>query len=153
MWLSGSGIETDLEYIMRKIKIHSRQNGGVFIGCDSQIIKSQCIFSTVICLHGADGQSGGCYFYKREKLKRKSFPTMLTRLSKEVEKSITMGYEILDTHPDIDIEIHIDASSKKEQTTNKWADMLMGYAKGAGFKCKIKPDAWASNSIADKHSK
>jgi len=29
----------------------------------------------------------------------------------------------------------------------------MGYATGAGFRCKIKPDAWASNSIADKHSK
>jgi predicted RNase H-related nuclease YkuK (DUF458 family) len=153
MWFSGSGIETSMEDIMEKVRKHSTEKGQVFIGCDSQIIKSECIFSTVICFHGAADQIGGYYFYKREKLKRKSFPTMLTRLSKEVEKSITMGYEILETHPDIDIEIHIDASSKKEQKTNQWADMLMGYAKGAGFKCKIKPDAWASNSIADKHSK
>ena len=153
MWFSGSGVETNLEDILYHINKHSKHKGIVFIGCDSQIIKSQCIFSTVICLHGAEGQSGGYYFYKREKLKRKPFPTMLTRLSKEVEKSITMGYEILEKYPNIDIEIHIDASSKKEQKTNQWADMLMGYAKGAGFKCKIKPEAWASNSIADKHSK
>ena len=31
--------------------------------------------------------------------------------------------------------------------------MLIGYAKGVGFKCKVKPNAFAASSIADKHSK
>ena len=78
---------------------------------------------------------------------------MVIRLLKEVELSIDIGYKILENNPESDIEIHIDANSKKDQPTGKFADMLMGYAKGAGFKCKIKPEAWASNSIADKHSK
>ena len=59
----------------------------------------------------------------------------------------------MENNPSADIEIHIDANSKNDQATGKHAEMLMGYAKGAGFRCKIKPDAWASNSIADKHSK
>ena len=78
---------------------------------------------------------------------------MVLRLLREVELSIQLGYEILEHNPTADIEIHIDANSKKDQPTGKFADMLMGYAKGAGFRCKIKPEAWASNSIADKHSK
>jgi len=152
-WFSGSGHGHDFEDIMHQIKLHSLEGGKIFIGCDSQIVRDRCIFSTVICLHGANNQKGGYYFFSREKLKRESFPTMLMRLTTEVEKSITIASRISELNEDVDIEIHIDANSKKGEKTGRFADMLVGYAKGAGFRCKIKPDAWASNSIADKHSK
>ncbi len=153
MWYSGSGKPASLEDIFHETLKHSENSGGIYVGCDSQICRDQCTFSTVICFHGADNQQGGNYFFKRENHKRMSYPTMLTRLLKEVEFSIEIGYKILDFNPSANIEIHIDANSKRDQPTGKFADMLMGYAKGAGFRCKIKPDAWASNSIADKHSK
>lgn len=153
MWYSGSGIKTNLDTIYEQIESHTRKNGSVYVGCDSQIYGDKCTFSTVICLHGADDQKGGYYFFKREKTKRNDYPTMVIRLLKEVELSIAIGYEILENNPSADIEIHIDANSKKDKPTGRFADMLMGYAKGAGFRCKIKPEAWASNSIADKHSK
>jgi len=154
MWYSGSGIPSDLDAILNEIRMHARNNGKVFIGCDSQLRKRECIFSTVVCLHGAQNQKGGFYFFNREKVHKKAFPTMLIRLTKEVQKSIDLGLQISESFPDLDIEIHIDASANSTgEKTGKFADMLMGYAKGAGFKCKIKPDAWASNSIADKHSK
>ena len=144
MWHSGSGNIVELESI---------NNGVTFVGCDSQITRNQCTFSTVICLHGSEGQVGGYYFFKRDKKKRNDYPTMILRLLREVESSIEIGYKILEQNPEADIEIHIDANSRKDKPTGRFADMLMGYAKGAGFRCKIKPDAWASNSIADKHSK
>ena len=153
MWFSGSGEETTLKNILNEICLHSKRGGRIFIGCDSQISRDKCTFSTVICFHGADNQQGGYYFFKREKYERNSFPSMMTRLIKEVELSIQMGDRIMEKLPEADIEIHIDANSKKEESTSRFADMLTGYAKGAGFKCKIKPHAWASNSIADKHSK
>lgn len=153
MWHSGSGKSVTIEEIFSKIDSHCRKNGVIFIGCDSQITRNLCTFSTVICFYGADSQAGGYYYFTREKNQRNSYPTMVIRLLKEVELSIQMGFKILESFPDADIEIHIDANSKKEEPTGKFADMLMGYAKGAGFRCKIKPDAWASNSIADKHSK
>jgi predicted RNase H-related nuclease YkuK (DUF458 family) len=31
--------------------------------------------------------------------------------------------------------------------------MLRGYVTGAGFECRVKPNAWASQTVADKHSK
>ena len=56
--------------------------------------------------------------------------------------------------PNIKIEIHLDVSaSDKKAGTSHISDMLVGYAKGAGFETKIKPDAFAAASIADKHSK
>ena len=42
---------------------------------------------------------------------------------------------------------------QKKIETKKFVDALTGYTKSAGFACKIKPDAWASASVADKHSK
>ena len=153
MWHTGSGKVISLDDIFRNIKKHAGRHGRVFIGCDSQIIKQECIFSTVICFHGAEGQQGGNYFFTRDRFLRKEFPSILLRLTKEVEKSIIIASEITDNYPEIDIEIHIDSSSKKSEATSKYTDMLVGYARGAGFRCKVKPFAWASNSIADKHSK
>lgn len=153
MWHTGAGYEISMEEIFKTIQSHAKNNGSVFIGCDSHVIKNYCVFSTAICLHGADGQRGGRYFYKREKLKSKNFPSMLMRLTKEVENSIDIATTIAEYDERINIEIHIDANTRKEGKTHKFADMLMGYAKGAGFDCKVKPEAWASNSIADKHSK
>ena len=153
MWHTGSGSETNVEFIMEEVSSHMKKAGLIFIGCDSQITRDQCTFSTVVCLHGAEGQKGGYYFFRREKKNRKKFPTMLNRLLKEVELSVELGFKILNEYPEADIEIHIDANAKKEEATGRFSDMLVGYAKGAGFRCKIKPDAWASSSIADKHSK
>ena len=153
MWHTGSGNTILLEDIFKSIGKQVRRQGRVFIGCDSQIIKQECIFSTVICFHGAVGQQGGNYFFVRERFLRKEFPSILLRLTKEVEKSINIASEIVDNYPEVDIEIHIDSSSKENEATSKYTDMLVGYARGAGFSCKVKPFAWASNSIADKHSK
>ena len=153
VWHTGSGETISLEEIFDNIYRHTKNSGRVYIGCDSQIVKKDCIFSTVICFHGATGQRGGNYYFTREKLARKSFSSILQRLTSEVEKSINMAIEITDKYPNIDIEIHVDTNSKENQATSKYTDMLVGYVKGAGFSCKTKPFAWASNSIADKHSK
>ena len=67
MWFSGSGENVSLQQILEKVNNHSRNNGTIFIGCDSQITRDLCIYSTVICMHGADEQHGGYYFFKREK--------------------------------------------------------------------------------------
>ena len=49
---------------------------------------------------------------------------------------------------------HLDVSSSEKDTkTSKFSDMLIGYAKGSGFECKVKPLAFAASSVADRHSK
>ena len=153
MWLTGSGGRISLDEMKEKIASHTKDNGSIFVGCDSQIRKEHCTFCTVVCLIGADDQKGGYYFFKREKESRNTYTNLLVRMLKEVECSVNMAYEIMEEYPNADIEIHIDANSRKGAATSKYYDTLVGYATGAGFKCKVKPDAWASSSIADKHSK
>ena len=76
-WFSGSGKRCEFETIIETVRKHSSKNGKIFIGCDSQIIRDRCIFSTVICLHGAENQKGGYYYFSREKLKDHLFQPCL----------------------------------------------------------------------------
>ena len=153
-WVTGSGQIVSFEEIVDIILEHRDNNGKISVGTDSFIKKQDCIFSLAICLYGADGQNGGRYFIKRTNIDKRRYPNLLQRILAEVQKSVELGLKLLELIPVLDIEIHLDVSgSDKNNGTSKFAEMLTGYAKGAGFQCKIKPDAYAASSIADKHSK
>ena len=153
-WKTGSGEEITFGEIIEIIKTHSENGGLISVGTDSHIKKRDCIFSSAICLYGANNQLGGRYFIKRISFRKTKFPTLIQRITAEVQKSIEVGMRLLEVNPIIDIEIHLDVSAScKEQGTSKFSDMLIGYARGAGFETKIKPNAPAASSVADKHSK
>lgn len=153
-WFCGSGIGISYSEILDLAREHTRKNGTIFIGTDSNVERKECVFSTVICLHGSEGQLGGRYFFRKTKFKAFKFPTILERITLEVEKSVQLSLKMHEECPGADIEIHLDiSSSDKKEKTSSYADMLIGYARGVGFKCKVKPDAFAASSIADKHSK
>lgn len=151
-WKDGSSIDITFFEIIQKIKTHHKNNGQVFVGTDSLINSGKCTFVTSIVLLGADEQKGGLYFYKKEKYNE---PTRFyTRILREVEKSINIAIDITEICPNANLEIHIDVSPEdKNEKTSRMAKMLMGYAAGSGFKCKIKPEAFAATSVADKHTK
>ena len=153
-WFTGTGDKLSFQEILEHIHNHTSLSGMVSVGSDSFIRKQECIFSTAICLYGANDQMGGRYFVRRITFKKKRFKTLLQRIMKEVQDSVEIGILLSEHDPVIDIDIHLDVSaSDREQATSRFSDMLIGYTKGAGFDCKIKPDAFAAASIADKHSK
>ena len=153
-WFTGTGERYSFLEILEVIKNHNNNNGYLSVGTDSFIKQQNCIFSTAICLYGATGQAGGRYFVKRVIFKRKEYKTLLQRILAEVQNSVELGIKLLEFNPVLDIEIHLDISdSSKGHGTSKFADMLVGYAKGAGFNYKVKPYAFAATSVADKHSK
>lgn len=152
-WFTGAGDRISFEEILNVITEHSAEEGTVYIGSDSMVQKQKCIFCTAICLLGDTKQSNR-YFIRRTKNDAKEFKTLLQRITMEVQNSIDMGMKLLEFCPTIKIELHLDVSdSNKESRTSKFADMLIGYAKGSGFDCKIKPEAFAAYCVADKHSK
>jgi hypothetical protein len=152
-WFTGSGDRISFEDIIKIVIEHSEATGTVYIGSDSMVQKQKCVFCTAICLLGPTEQSNR-YFIKRTKSDAKEFKTLLQRITTEVQNSIDMGLRLLEYCPTIKIELHLDVSNtNKESKTSKFADMLIGYAKGSGFDCKIKPDAFAAYCVADKHSK
>ena len=66
LWYTGSNIEITWEIIIQKCAYHHSQGGRFYVGCDSHIHANKCSYVEAICLHGANGQQGGSYFYRRE---------------------------------------------------------------------------------------
>jgi len=85
---------------------------------------------------------------------KKQFPELSIRMIKEAEKTINLANHIIDKVPNAMLELHLDISPQENnEGTSHLANMLVGYVKGSGYECRIKPYAFAAASIADKHSK
>jgi predicted RNase H-related nuclease YkuK (DUF458 family) len=154
LWRTSDGITVSFNDMLATIKSHVTTNGLIYIGTDSFISKSKCTFASAICLHGADKQSGGKYFFRKVSFKREKFGGLVHRITQEVQQSIEIALMVTDNVPHAEVELHLDISpANKQHGTSQFADMLTGFAKGSGFNFKIKPNAWASQSVADKHSK
>jgi predicted RNase H-related nuclease YkuK (DUF458 family) len=70
----------------------------------------------------------------------------------EVGKSIDVAYEInpLLEKYGIKMEIHADINPDPNHESNKALQQAVGYILGMGYEFKVKPDAWAASSAADK---
>jgi len=154
-WHTGSGNVVNFEDILINLKSCIKNGGKIFVGSDSFVTNRKINFTSAICLYG--DEKGGRYFFFKEKVPRKNYGNALvTRITEEVKRSVDIA-EILTNVCGIsasNIELHLDISPKNlKNGTSKFCEMLYGYVVGSGFSCKIKPEAWASQSVADRHSK
>jgi len=153
-WTTGSNKNLDFKEIINIIKSNVNSGSNIFVGSDSFTSGGKVCFASTICLHG--GNLPSRYFFYKEKENSKNYTTLVQRITEETRRSIELA-ELLFITYDFDpelIEVHIDVSPfHTKQGTSKFSDMLKGYVNGYGFDCKIKPNAWASQSVADKHSK
>ena len=80
----------------------------------------------------------------------------MSRITEETRRSIEIASLLMNEYnfdPDT-IELHLDVSPfSLNNGTSKYSDMLKGYVQGYGIDYRLKPDAWASQTVADKHSK
>ena len=129
-WNTGTKNKINYTSIILQIKEHSKQNGTVYIGTDSFFIKDNCIFSTAICLYGADNQQGGRYFFTKTKLNKKQFPELSIRMIKEAENTISLANNIMEQVPTAKLELHLDISPHdSHEGTSHLANMLVGYVR------------------------
>tara|TARA_R110000824_G_scaffold40667_2_gene121650 strand:+ start:5636 stop:6121 length:486 start_codon:yes stop_codon:yes gene_type:complete len=153
-WFAGIGSEVNFEEIIKTIKKSLEKGSKIFIGTDSFVTREQVKFATAICLHG--GAQKGRYFFTKEYTPDKPYKILVSRITEEVSRSVEMAEFLMNEHnisPSF-IELHIDVSPfGTKNGTSKFSEMLRGYVAGAGFECRVKPDAWASQTVADKHSK
>ena len=153
-WTSGSGHGVAFEKVISHLSPEISRGNNIFIGSDSFISQKKISFVTVVCfLHKS---KGGKYFFYKEKVPTKKYPDLLTRISEETRRSIELA-EFIKTNINCNpksIELHLDISpTGTNHATSRFSDMLKGYVAGCGYPCKIKPNAWASQSVADRHSK
>jgi predicted RNase H-related nuclease YkuK (DUF458 family) len=153
-WYSGSGQKTNIQDIYTSLKLHTKSNNKIFIGTDSFVSREKVCFASAICLHG---ESVAKYFFIKEYDEPKKYVALVSRITEEVRRSVEIAENIIH-ECDISankVELHIDASpfDMRKTGTARFSEMLKGYVNGAGFACKTKPDAWASQTVADRHSK
>jgi predicted RNase H-related nuclease YkuK (DUF458 family) len=75
------------------------------------------------------------------------------RLFQEAQEAISIALEITQAIPKLGVEVHLDVNKDKRHASGEVTDQVVGYAQAMGLKYKIKPDAWASSGIADKHTR
>jgi len=123
----------------------------VIIGSDSQV-RSETCFITAIVVHRLG--KGARYFY-RKKIQRK-IKSLRQRIFYETALSLEIGSMVAHYMADcglddMEVEIHIDVGKQGE--TRDLIREVVGMVTGSGFNAKIKPEAYAASSVADKYTK
>tara|TARA_A200000159_G_scaffold159589_1_gene178434 strand:- start:9286 stop:9771 length:486 start_codon:yes stop_codon:yes gene_type:complete len=153
-WVTGGNQQIDFYDLLRLTRQYVRNGSKIFIGSDSFISRDKVCFASAVCLHGGD--KGGRYFFYKDFLPKPQYSQLVVRITEETRRSIEIACLFMDEYgvnPQ-NIELHLDVSPfGANNGTSKYSDMLKGYVQGYGVNYRLKPDAWASQTIADKHSK
>ncbi len=121
----------------------------IYVGSDSHILGGNCVFATVIAAWNPG--RGGRFLYSRESSKGSDFFHLHKRLTEETIRSIAVASELRDEYGR-DVEIHLDLNTSKYKSS-KYAKELSAMVTASGFRCQMKPDSWASSSLADKSAR
>tara|TARA_B100001094_G_C18004069_1_gene706694 strand:+ start:104 stop:640 length:537 start_codon:yes stop_codon:yes gene_type:complete len=141
-------------------EIKNGYNLKVAVGTDSQGYNTSYKFATVIVIMrqvllspnnsiGKGAMIVAKTFYNNKLKKNKT--GVKERMLFEVSKSIEIAYKIsplLDMY-NIPLEVHADINPDVKWESNKALSEAVGYILGMGYEFRVKPDAWASSSVAD----
>ena len=64
-WKMDGDIEIPYDVFIKDLDDYASSDGMIFVGTDSQVGATSCIFVTAICLHGRSGERGGRYYFTR----------------------------------------------------------------------------------------
>lgn len=131
--------------------LKSHKDDYFLIGTDSQNYGSdnQCVFTTVIIAYKL-GKGGSIILHKDKTV---FVDALRQRLLLEAMRSLEAAWYI-DSKIDSKniLEIHLDINENPLYKSGKYKDELIGLISAQGYKCIIKPDAYAC-CAADKRTK
>ena len=149
---SGMPISANIIEIVEKAIIEESSKGykvRICVGTDSQVKTQTINFASVIAV--VREKHGGFMYINRSSIRRNGIQ-IKERLIMEVGKSVDIAYqinEVLHKH-NIPLEVHADISQDEDCLSHVALKEALGYIKGMGFEFKVKPDAFASSSCADR---
>ena len=147
-WIGGNGKSYSGGELLEIINKYQPEK--VFIGCDSQQVKDNLIFALAVCL--THSNKGARFWTRRLKKSKLKYPALATRLLEEVNQACLLG-EVIRSETGLPVVIHADINPSSEHPSNKVAGQIISYIKGMNFDYAIKPDSWASCTVADRMSK
>lgn len=123
----------------------------IYIGTDSKVKKKDKKVMYATCIVFYKKGKGGKILISKEK---KNLPGSLReRLANEVWRSLEISMEMTKILPDIKVVVHVDVNQSAKYKSGNYCQELVSMVVGQGFKCVVKPEAWAAQSVADKFSK
>ncbi len=149
--LAGQRIQQRIEDEVKEVLMREKEMGHeikVCIGTDSQVKGRITEFATVIVFI-RQGKGGFMYIHN-EITKQKM--SIKERMLTEVAKSIDIAYALCNifSRYSVDMEVHADINTNPSFKSNDALKEAMGYIVGMGFAFKVKPEAFASSSCANK---
>lgn len=145
-------VEVKYESFMSTLKQLSSQGLDLYIGTDSQVLKDKISIATCICFY-KPGISENKIFYIKTKLSKERYPTLRSRMLLEAYRSLEAALE-LDSYTKGRLTVHLDIGADlKRNKTAKFNKELKILVESQGFSCEVKPNSWASSSIADRFTK
>lgn len=129
----------------------------LIIGTDSHRHGNFYWFITVVCLYQSG--RGGYYYYNKTQTNKFEFrgasqsARVRARMFHEATLAIELATEIQEKTGFAPI-VHMDASpTGSHELTAAFSEDLKGYAIASGFEAVVKPWAFVSSGIANKHTK
>lgn len=151
-WISASGSVKSDEEFASVVKKFVSEGCKVYVGTDSMLRGDSCNFATVIAFHNNDIRVAN-YHYKRFKVINAEYVDLQSKITEEVSLAIQAAQFVNDLCPNASIEVHVDIGKSNVNKTRKLLPMVRGWVSGMGYDLRVKPESWASSSIADNHTK
>jgi predicted RNase H-related nuclease YkuK (DUF458 family) len=123
----------------------------ILIGTDSSSGSEQVDFVSAIVLHKIG--KGGRYFWTRKR--ERKIHSFRQKIWREAWLSFELAQRLLEhlsaaSFLDFNLEIHVDIGENGR--TKEMIDEVVGMIIGSGFAVRIKPQAYAASSVADKYT-
>lgn len=136
---------------------HKEGKYEIIIGTDSQKDEKGCEFATVIVIHWV-GHFARYFWTRNHYFKMHSLRERIYQeatLSLEISQKIfeALKNKLLKNKSDFlkyEIEIHVDIGQKGP--TKTMIKEIVTMIEANGFRVKIKPDAFAASTVADRHT-
>lgn len=145
--------------VLKEVQKHGIENIEIWIGTDSQNHENKYTrFVTAFVIY-RDGKGGRVFLNKR---KEALYPNIKQRMIQEAYLSIEAAKRFTDAIVEYEIEelydlplpaIHADVNGKEMHKSNTAMKEIVGFIKGMGFDCVIKPGSVVASTVADKFTK
>tara|TARA_R100000664_G_C2689016_1_gene93887 strand:- start:163 stop:627 length:465 start_codon:yes stop_codon:yes gene_type:complete len=152
LWCNADGKQVEDQVLFDELKCYIKSGGKIYVGSDSMLYSDKCSFASVIALHDVELKVAK-YYFKKQKEEAQLNKNLKAKILNEVSYSVEAAQKIIDWFPEARVEIHVDIGNEKQNLTRSVVNQVRGWIQGIGFDYKIKPNSWASSSIADWHTK
>lgn len=147
-----SGEDISFNDFLKLVKDLEKYELNLYIGTDSQEYDETVTVATCIAFYKS-GAEKSYIFYFRDRLPRSIFPNLKSRMTMEAFQSVQVAMELGEFYSG-NIELHLDiGSNEKRSKTFLFKNELEQLVTSQGYKCEVKPNSWASSTLADKFSK